>query len=447
MSNPEEEYQKSMDYLYSFVDFSLTRGMQIKPDQFNLGRMRDFMAALGNPERAYPSLHIAGTKGKGSVAAFCSSILQSAGYKTGLYTSPHLHDYVERIQVDGQPMPHRALVELIAEIKPAIASVAELTTFEITTGLALLYFQWLGVDAAVLEVGLGGRLDATNVVTPSVCVITSISYDHTQILGNTLAEIAGEKAGILKPGIPAVCGAQPEEALAAIERIAGERGAPLTVVGREAVYAAGSRSLEGQTFSAWEAGDSPGEAEEFTIPLLGLHQVENAATAYAAMRTFARAALPVSMEAIRRGFAAARWPGRFEVMQRDPAVVIDSAHNRDSALRLRQALADYFPGRPVIWVFGASDDKDIEGMAAELAPCVKEVIAVKSFHPRAAEPEKLVENASRYGLAARIIPDVAEALRSALENAAPGDVVLAAGSIFVAAGAREAWLSRIGETK
>jgi dihydrofolate synthase/folylpolyglutamate synthase len=446
MSNPEEEYQKSLDYLYSFVDFSLTRGMQIKPDQFNLDRMRAFMAALGNPEHAYPILHVAGTKGKGSVSAFCSSVLQAEGYKVGLYTSPHLHDYVERIQVNGKAMPHGELTRLLEAIKPAIGAVAELTTFEITTGLALYFFQQEGVDAAVLEVGLGGRLDATNIVSPATCVITSISYDHTQILGHTLTEIAGEKAGILKPGIPVVCSPQAEEALLAIQRIAGERGAPMTLVGRDWLFAAGERSLDGQSFKIWPAGES-GEAHEYHIPLLGSHQVENAATAFAAIEVFSQRTLPVSAQALRRGLAEARWPGRFELLQRQPAVVIDSAHNRDSALRLRQALDDYFPNRPVTWVFGASDDKDIEGIAAELAPRVKRVIAVKSFHPRAAEAEKLAAIVSSYGTAARIIPDVAEAMRVAMDGAAEEEVVLAAGSIFVAAGAREAWLEQIGETR
>jgi dihydrofolate synthase/folylpolyglutamate synthase len=435
-----EEYQKALDYLYSYVDFSLTKGMRYTAEQFDLGRMRQFVAALGNPERAYPSLHIAGTKGKGSVSALCTSALHASGYKVGLYTSPHLHDYNERIQVNRQSMPHEDLVRLLDEIKPVVESIPKLTTFEITTALAFLYFQRQKVDAAVLEVGLGGRLDATNVVTPRVCVITSISYDHTQILGDTLAEIAGEKAGILKDGVPVVMAPQKDEARWVIERIAAKRKAPLIEIDKQFSYAAGARSLSGQSLRVWHTGQE-NHSIELSIPLLGLHQVENAATALVALRTFSDMALPVSDEAIRSGFAATSWPGRFEVLQAQPPLVVDSAHNRDSALRLRQALDDYFPGVPVILVFGASEDKDIEGIFAELNPRIKSVVVVKSFHPRACEPERLVEIASKYERPAQVIPDIPEALQEALRIAGAECLVLATGSIFVVAAVREAWIS------
>ena len=205
------EYQAALDYLYSFVDYSMTRSFRWSADKFDLKRMDDLMAALGHPERQYPILHVAGTKGKGSVSAMCESVIRAAGYRVGLYTSPHMHDYAERIRVNGMPIAHQELVELIDEIRPIIESIKELTTFEITTALGFLFFARQRVQAAVIEVGLGGRLDATNITQPVVCVITSISYDHMQILGNTLAEIAGEKAGIIKPGIPVVMAPQHEE--------------------------------------------------------------------------------------------------------------------------------------------------------------------------------------------------------------------------------------------
>ncbi len=190
----DKEYQETLDYLYSFIDYSLQKSFRYSPEKFDLGRMRAFVAALGDPQSEYPIIHVAGTKGKGSVSALCASALQASGYRVGLYTSPHLQDYAERIQVDGEAIPHAELVSLVEEIKPYVAASPEITTFEITTALALLHFARQEVGAAVVEVGLGGRLDATNVCDPLVTVITSISYDHTDLLGETLAEIAGEKA-------------------------------------------------------------------------------------------------------------------------------------------------------------------------------------------------------------------------------------------------------------
>ena len=226
----EDEYQATLEYLYSFVDYSLSRSFRNSPDKFDLGRMRDLMAALGNPEQKYPSIHIAGTKGKGSVAVFCSFALRADGYRVGLYTSPHLHDYTERIQINGQPISYKELVSLVEQLKPVIESIPQITTFEITTALSLAYFANQKVDVAILEVGLGGRLDATNVVVPAVSVITSLSYDHTYVLGETLPEIAGEKAGIIKPGIPVVLSPQKEEARQVIESIAAERSSPLVFI-------------------------------------------------------------------------------------------------------------------------------------------------------------------------------------------------------------------------
>src|SRR5512139_562549 len=204
MSDIETQYNKALDYLYSFVDYSLKHSSDLAKAEFNLDRMFALMDALGNPQAKYPILHVAGTKGKGSVSALCASALQAAGYRVGLYTSPHLHEYTERIQVAGQPISFEQLVELVEEIKPAVSRIPKLTTFEITTALGFLAFAKQDVNAAVIEVGLGGRLDATNVVMPKVSVITSLSYDHMAVLGDTLAKIAGEKAGIIKPGIPVV---------------------------------------------------------------------------------------------------------------------------------------------------------------------------------------------------------------------------------------------------
>jgi dihydrofolate synthase/folylpolyglutamate synthase len=454
--NIETAYQEALDYLYSFVDYSLTRQNRYAPENFDLGRIREFLAMLGQPQAAYPSIHVAGTKGKGSIAALCASALQAGGYKVGLYTSPHLVDYTERIQINGQSISHERLVTLVEEIKPLLERGTKLTTFEITTALAFLYFAREKIDFAVLEVGLGGRLDATNVVVPEVSIIASISYDHTQFLGETLAEIAGEKAGIIKPGVPVVLSPQKDEARKVIERIAGERGSDLTLVGRDYLFARISHAVNGgQSMLVWPSseqdqvvefvesgGFQEWEPTRLNIPLLGYHQVVNAATAYAALQVVREQGTPLTQRHIREGFSKVYWPGRFEVLQRTPPVVIDSAHNRDSALKLRLALDDYFPGQPVVLVFGASEDKDVEGMFAELMPRVQQVIATQSFHPRAMEPQVLVELAHRYGRPARLVPEVEDALDEAIRLADGESMILVTGSLFVAAGARETWYKR-----
>src|SRR5215217_2290591 len=232
MNDTEIAYNQALDYLYSFVDYSLKHISELAKAEFNLDRMFALMEELGNPQSKYPIIHVAGTKGKGSVAALCASALKAAGYNTGLYTSPHLWDYTERIQINGEPISHVQLIELVGQVKPAVAKIPKLTTFEITTALGLLAFARNDVNAAVVEVGLGGRLDATNIVMPRVSVITSLSYDHMAVLGNTLAAIAGEKAGIIKPGIPVVSAPQVEEALDVLKRVASERNSPFVLVGR-----------------------------------------------------------------------------------------------------------------------------------------------------------------------------------------------------------------------
>lgn len=450
-----QEYQKSLDYLYSFVDFSLSKTIRYAEVEFELDRVCKLMDTLGNPQDQYPIIHVAGTKGKGSVSAFCSSAIHSAGYMVGLYTSPHMHDYTERIQINNNPIPKKDLIHLIEEIKPSVAKIPKLTTFEITTALGLLYFCKMKVDAAVIEVGLGGRLDATNITKPKVSVITSISYDHMYILGNTLTEIATEKAGIIKPGIPVVLSPQENEAKTVINNIANEQGSKVIQIGKDYLYALNSRSREVQTFFIWPVTEQPfvnefiesgGKLEwepiRITIPLLGYHQVENAATAYAALQEFKQSGIKINTDDIQKGFNETKWPGRFEILQNKPPVVIDCAHNRYSARKLRLALDDYYPGTPIIMVFGASEDKDIYGMFAELMPRVNNVIATRSYHPRAMEITQIVEMGYRFGHSVFQVADVADALDKAISLANNEAVVLVTGSIFIAAGAREAWFKR-----
>jgi dihydrofolate synthase/folylpolyglutamate synthase len=329
-------------------------------------------------------------------------------------------------------------VELVEQVRSAVAKIPKLTTFEITTALGFLYFAQQKVNAAVFEVGLGGRLDATNVVVPKVSVITSLSYDHTAVLGKTQAQIAGEKAGIIKPGLPVVSAPQKQEALEVLLRIAKERNAPFTLVGRDLTFSPLSHSLDGQSL---ELVDKIRPSTlNLQMPLLGIHQVENAATAYAALRV---SGLNISDREIRIGFAQVRWPARFEVARREPPVIFDSAHNQDSFARLRQALDDYFPNMPVYLIFGASEDKNIPGMFLEIKSKVMRLYVTKSTHPRALEPEKIQELAHQAGIPNEVASPIEEALRRALDRSEKdGSIVLSAGSMFVTAEVMAAWQKR-----
>jgi dihydrofolate synthase/folylpolyglutamate synthase len=448
----EKSYQNSLDYLYSFIDYSLTKALRYSPEKFDLNRMKALLVSLGNPQNAYPVIHIAGTKGKGSVSAYCASAIRSAGYRVGLYTSPHLQDFTERIQINNLPISHVELTDFVEQIKPAVEKLPELTTFELTTAIAFLFFAQKKVDCAVVEVGLGGRLDATNLVDPLLSVITTISFDHMAVLGNTLAAIAGEKAGIIKQGRPVVSSSQSSEAAEVIARIAQEQGCELSLVGRDVFYAPIAHNLKEQTFHIWKAEDqnrvdryieNPKDAtdmpETYQTPLLGFHQLENAATAYAALQVANQNGLTIPTAAIKEGFTSVRWPARFEILRNSPPVILDSAHNRDSAQKLRIALDDYLKEQDVILVFGASEDKDVQGMFIELLPRIKQVIATESIHPRALEAGKIVELAHHFGCKAEAVLPIEAALDRAVRIAGKESAVLVTGSIFVAAAAREAW--------
>jgi len=450
MQEIEQKYEEALDFLYSFIDYSLKRNFRNAAEKFNLDRMYKFMALLGDPQKDYDIIHVAGTKGKGSVSSMCASVLMAEGHRVGLYTSPHMVRFTERIKINDQEISKADVVEIIDQLKPITEKVPEITTFELMTAMAFLYFSQQKVNYSVFEVGLGGRLDATNIVTPLVSVITSISYDHVKILGDTLSEIAGEKGGIIKEGVPVVVAPQKEEARLKLEQIAQERMSPLIQVGRDYLYAADSHSLDSQHFLVWTPDEQP-MVDEFIesggrdiwsplrlrIPLLGFHQVENAATAYAALKTAEKLGLRLSQEAYRKGFSNVKWPGRMEVLQNHPTIVIDSAHNRYSALRLRQALDDYFPGLPVIMLFGASEDKDIEGMYQELLPRVRRVITTQSTHPRAIDAGELVELAHRFGRSARAVTPIEDAFDLAMQEAGQEAVVLVTGSVFVVAAIRD----------
>lgn len=451
MGSENTAYQHALDYIYSFIDFSLKRNLRNAEANFKIDRMQHFMALLGNPQDSYKIIHVAGTKGKGSVSALCASALKAQGYKVGLYTSPHMQEFTERIQVNGIEIPQDDVARLVEVMKPVIQQVPEITTFELTTAMAFLYFAELKVDVAVLEVGLGGRLDATNVVTPLVSVITSISYDHTAVLGNTLGKIAFEKGGIIKPGRPVVIAPQRESARKKLLALSKERESPLTEVGKHFLFEPIEHSLEGQTLAVWKqtnskfmddpAGLMSSAFSRLTlrIPLLGYHQVINAATAYAALMVAAEYGLPISSEAIQQGFASVSWPGRFELLFQNPTVIVDSAHNTDSAERLSQTLDDYFPGRRVILVFGVSADKDVKGMLNALLPKVDKVITTQSIHPRAMSAHELLNYVNAYTVPTEAIVPIEDAIQAAVDQVGEDGLVLITGSVFVAAAGRAVW--------
>ena len=435
MTDIEIAYNKALDYLYSFVDYSLKHSSELAKAEFNLDRMFALMEELGNPQSAYPIIHVAGTKGKGSVSALCASALQAAGYKVGLYTSPHLLDYCERIQVNGESISHEQMVELVEEIKPAVAKIPKLTTFEITTALGFLAFARQGCTAAAIEVGLGGRLDATNIVTPKVSVITSLSYDHTAVLGNTLTLIAGEKAGIIKQGVPVVSSPQKDEALEVVERVAKLEECTFTLVGKDVKFELLESSLDGQSLRIIDTLRR--STFDVRLSLLGSHQIENAATAYAALKT---SGIAISDEAIQKGFSQVKWRARFEVVRREPPIIFDSAHNQDSFAKLRETLDTYFPDKQVYLIFGASEDKNIPGMFAEMKPKIKKLIVTRADHPRALEAEKIIGLANQAQIESEAVSPVESAFGRALElSKKDGSIVLSAGSMFVTAEVMMAW--------
>ncbi len=424
------DYGEALDYLYSFIDYEVKRHIRYSPDVISLDRPRRLAAVLGDPYMSYPTIHITGTKGKGSTGATCMTVCQQAGLKTGLYTSPHLQDFRERLRVDGVMIPKDIFVTLMQQIRPAVDTEPDITWFELMTILAFMYFARERVDVAVIEVGLGGRLDATNIITPRVSVITSLSYDHTYLLGNTLADIAREKAGIIKPGVPVVSAPQPPEALAVLEQIAAERNAPLTLIGRDWTYTPGTATESGQTFIA---GPSDGPQREYRTPLLGAHQVINSTVALAALDIAARSGLDIPPEAMRAGLAEVDWPGRLEIIRRRPYVVLDAAHNGASARRLHDALRDLFPHKRLFLIYGASVDKDVASMFEALLPSVDHLTLTQAVHPRAHEPSDLAEIAHQGSAVPEIvcIASVQDALENALRMAGPDDLICVTGSLFV----------------
>jgi dihydrofolate synthase/folylpolyglutamate synthase len=430
-------YQAALDYLYSFINYEVRREVRYAPEVMNLDRPIALLAGLGAPHRQYPIIHIAGTKGKGSVGAFCQATLQAAGLRTGLYSSPHLQEFRERFRIDNAMITPEMLTELLAEIKPVADGIAGLTWFELTTALGFHYFARQNVDAVVCEVGLGGRLDATNVVHPLVSVITSLSYDHTYLLGNTLAEIAREKAGIIKPGVPVVSAPQPPEAAAVLEHIATERNAPLIVVGRDWVCESGQTTRCGQSF---RAGPAAGPLRDYWTPLIGEHQVINATVALAALDVTRRYGVNLPADAAVAGLRAVNWPGRFEIVRQQPWVILDAAHNGESAQRLSQALEALFADvNRRMMIFGAMTDKDVHSMFTILLPHFDHLIVTQAAHPRARTVSELAALAHEVGYAGTVeeVPAMEDAIARAQQDLPAESLILITGSVALVGEARD----------
>jgi dihydrofolate synthase/folylpolyglutamate synthase len=446
-------YQEALAYLYSLSNFERGDPFTRDPEE-NLQRESRLLEALGNPQLSYTKTLIAGTKGKGSTAAYIERVLREAGIRTGLYTQPDLHTFRERVRVKGNLISE----EEVAEFVPVVRATAEeiqqrrefgpFITYEIATALALYYFHRQHVQHAVLEVGLGGRLDATNVTHPLVSVIASISYDHMQILGNTLTMIATEKAGIIKPGGVVVTSARPLEALLAIATVSQKQHARMVRIGSSGVdlaeteveegrlpaisyrYQLEERTEDHQRFTVWTPEHTYTKLE---IPLAGQHQLENATLALATLDELHKKGIFWNEQALRDGLRNVRWPARIDVVEHNPTVVVDGAHNADSMEKLLQALRDSFVLHRLIVVLSLTRDKDLIGIAKALQQ-VDVVILTRMMNPRAATIESMQEAFAQYA------PDVQlyttqesrAAMNLALDVARRGDLICATGSLYLA---------------
>ena len=438
------DYPQAVDYLLSLVDHE--RQAPALPRQkriYDLRRVAALLVRLGNPHLSAGAVHIAGTKGKGSTAAMVDSILAAAGYRTGFYSSPHLHTFRERIRLAGEPVSEKVFVSLVAELAPVAATLERetdlgpVTLFEFMTAMSFQRFADERVDFQTIEVGLGGRLDATNVVEPEVCAITSVSLDHMAILGDTVEEIASDKAGIIKPGVPAVVAPQSAGAMEVILATAREKEAPVTLVGRDVTW-----KFEGHIPGGQRARIT-GRRGSLTadVPLLGRHQLENAATAVGVVEALSGKGYTITTPDIIKGLRNVKWPCRLEVLARAPLVICDGAHNIYSMETMLSTLREYFDFERLLVIAGFSRDKSVEGMVEALAQYADMAIATRSRHPRSLAPASLAELLRNSRVEeVRQVDDVSGALQLARNEAGAHDLILATGSLFVAAEARETML-------
>ena len=419
----DNTYQSCLKTMYGFRRFGIKLG---------LSTISRILKGLGNPQNRYACIHIAGTNGKGSVASTLSSILQKTGHSVGLYTSPHLVRFNERISINGDPVTDKDVVTAYHAVKSVHHGNRAPTFFEFATAMALYEFYRRKVDWAVIETGMGGRLDATNVIRPAACVITNISVEHKEYLGNTISEIAFEKGGIIKPGVPVVTGARQKSAVSVLEEIAEENGARLLRRGKNFKYRSngdGSFNYYGRRH-VWR---------DLQPGLVGGHQIENAALSVAVceeLNTVKKAEIPLA--AIRKGLAEARWPGRLEIVSRSPFVILDGAHNLAAARRLAEFLKTELRERDIVLVIGILDDKPHTAMLNSLLSAIKRVVLTRPKIDRALEPDALFAATRNRVKDVTIIPEVEQAVRYALESAGDKEAICVAGSLYVVGEAKEA---------
>ncbi|MGD0153307.1 MAG: folylpolyglutamate synthase/dihydrofolate synthase family protein [Thermacetogeniaceae bacterium] len=429
-------YDEALDFLVGLTKFGFNFGLQ---------RIEYLLQLLGDPHRQLRVVHVGGTNGKGSTAMMTASVLESAGYRVGLFTSPHLDSYTERYLINRVLISEQRLAELIFRVKPLLEQMVREghehpTEFEVCTAIAFLYFYEEQVDFLVLEVGLGGAIDSTNVIpTPLVAVITNIAFDHMDYLGNTIREIATVKAGIIKQGGHAVTASSDPEAIAVIEARCREVGATLLRVGAGLNYDLIESTPSGTRFnlhSPWS------DYADLKVPLAGQYQAINAATALGVIEVLRRyCGVVISDGQIGAGFAAARWPARLELLSERPAVLVDVTHNHDGSRKLRAALQEVYHYRRLILVLGMLGDKEREKVVAELAPLAAVVVITRPNSPRAGDWELLATEARRYTKHVHQIEEIAAAVDVALEEAGPEDLVCVTGSFYMVAEAR-AYLHR-----
>jgi len=404
--------------------------------KFGLSTITRLLRGLGNPHQRFSSIHIAGTNGKGSIAAFLSSILARAGYKVGLYTSPHLVRFNERIQVNGQAISDEDVARVLEAVQLVYTQGDPPTFFECATAMALHHFAVAGVDWAVLETGMGGRYDATNIVQPEACVISNIGLEHQEYLGNTLAAIAREKAGIIKQGVGVVTGIRQKNALTVIEDVAKGKGAPLHRLGKEIR----TRRNKDDTFT-YLSGHR--RWPRMKIGMIGEHQMANAALALGAVDLLMEKGLLISDQAIYTGLTASRWPGRLEVVSKKPFVLLDGAHNPSAARTLRKFLEEAVNVERLIMVVGILADKTWKPMLRELASVADTMILTRPQYERAADPDELAAFVRTLSQDMVVVPHLPDAVSLALEKAGEGDGVCITGSLYTVGDAK-AYLDSIG---
>ena len=417
------DYESALNYIHA---------VQWAGHKPGLERTRTLLAALGDPHKALKFVHVAGTNGKGSTAAMLASCLQAAGYRVGLFTSPFINRFNERIQVDGEQVPDQELVRLVERVRPAADAMADVPTeFEIITALGMLYFAERRCDIVVLEVGLGGTLDSTNVIDPPECaVITALGMDHVKELGPTLADIASAKAGIIKPGSPVVSYGGVPEADAVIARAAAEQGAPLTVVDFGKLKMEDG-SLDAVTF------DFDG-LNGVRLPLIGSYQPRNAAVAITALRVLRGRGWNISEQAIRTGLETVRWPGRFELLRHTPAFLLDGSHNAHGMRATVQSLRDRFPGQKFVFLLSIMADKDVDEMLELLLPLAEQFVTVAASTPRAMPAKTLAECIRVRGGRAEPAPTVEAGVARAVALGGSGPVC-ALGTLYFSGEVREAF--------